>query len=126
MASDEQFSGIQAGSVARRARRVWARHLITPKEQVAGPSMTAEEGQAAPVRHGGQHGGTGVVAAVDDTVLYRVGRAHDRVIRACDHATRVNDVCDRTLRRLRARERALAAEKEPTSRWPPRPPPTSR
>jgi hypothetical protein len=111
MASDEQeeqFSSIKAGSVARRARRIQARHIATPPsppaptEQVAAPSrrmvrhlaapsQLAEEWRAAP----GRHGDTGVVAAVDDTASYRASHA-----------------CDRAIRHQHARNCTLPADKE--------------
>ena len=80
MASEEPFSGILPGWVARRALRIQARPLgaspisLGPTEPVAAPSRRVVQQLAAPVkldeewrvalrRHGGEHTGTGVVAA---------------------------------------------------------------
>ena len=80
MASDEPFSGILPGWVARRALRIRARLLgasptsLGPTEPVAVPSRRVvqqfatpvqldEEWRVAPRRYGGEHAGTGVVAA---------------------------------------------------------------
>ena len=81
MASDEPFSGILPGWVARRALLIRARPLgasptsLGPTEPVAAPSRRVVQQLAAPVqldqewrvaphRHGGEHAGTGVIAAV--------------------------------------------------------------
>ena len=88
MASEEPFSGILPGWVARRALRIRARPLgasptsLGPTEPVAAPSRRVvqqlaapvqldEEWRVAPRRHGGEHTGTGVVAAAS----YRASRA---------------------------------------------------
>ena len=80
MASDEPFSGILPGWVARRALRIRARQLgasptsLGPTEPVAAPSRRVvqqlaapvqldEEWRVAPRRHSGEHAGTGAVAA---------------------------------------------------------------
>ena len=80
MASDEPFSGILPGWVARRALRIRARPLgasptsLGPTEPVAAPSRRVvqqlaapiqldEEWRVAPRRHGREHAGTGTVAA---------------------------------------------------------------
>ena len=80
MASDEPFSGILLGWVARRALRIRARPLgasptsLGPTEPVAAPSKRVVQQLAAPVQldeewrvaprwHGGEHTDTGVVAA---------------------------------------------------------------
>ena len=80
MASDEPFSGILPGWVARRALRVHARPLgasptsLGPTEpvtapsrrmvqQLAAPVQLDEEWRVAPRRHGSKHAGTGAVAA---------------------------------------------------------------
>src|SRR3990170_7134547 len=80
MASEEPFSGILPGWVARRALRIWARPLgasptsLGPTEPVAAPSRRVvqqlaapvqldEEWRVAPRRHSGEHTCTGVVAA---------------------------------------------------------------
>ena len=80
MASDEPFSGILPGWVARRALRIRARPLgasptsLGPTEPVAAPSRRVvqqlaapvqldEEWRVAPRRHGGKHTSTGVVVA---------------------------------------------------------------
>ena len=80
MASQEPFSGILPGWVARRALRIRARPLdasstlLGPTEpvvapilrvvlQLAAPVQLDEEWRVAPCRHCGEHAGTGVIAA---------------------------------------------------------------
>ena len=99
MASEEPFSGILPGWVARRALRIRARPLgasptsLGPTEPVAAPSRRVvqqlaapvqldEEWRVAPRRHGGEHTGTGVVAAAS----YCASRVCGRASRACGSA----------------------------------------
>ena len=100
MASEEPFSGILPGWVARRALRIRARPLgasptsLGPTEPVAAPSRRVvqqlaapvqldEEWRVAPRRHGGEHAGTGVVAAAS----YRATSVYGgRASRACGSA----------------------------------------
>src|SRR3954466_14998499 len=80
MASDELFSGILPGWVARRALRIRVRPLgasptsLGPTEPVTAPSRRVvqqlsapvhldEDWRVAPRRHDSKHAGTGVVAA---------------------------------------------------------------
>ena len=86
MASDEPFSGILPGWVARRALRIRARTLgasptsLGPTEPVAAPSRRVVQQLAAPVQldvewrvsprwHGGEHTGTGAVPAWSNSPL---------------------------------------------------------
>ena len=103
MASDEPFSGLLPGWVARRARRIRARPLgalptsLGPTELVAAPSgrmvrelatpvQLDEEWRVAPRRHGGGHGNTGVIAAVSYRATSvcdgRASRAYDSAMQA--------------------------------------------
>ena len=99
MASEEPFSGILPGWVARRALRIRARPLgasptsLGPTEPVAAPSRRVvhqlaapvqldEEWRVAPRRHGGEHTGTGVIPAAS----YRASRVCGRASRACGSA----------------------------------------
>ena len=102
MASDEPFSGILPGWVARRALRIRARPLgasptsLGPTEPVAAPSRRVVQQLAAPVqldeewrvapcrRHGAEHVGTGVVAAAS----YRASRVSGCASHACGRASR--------------------------------------
>ena len=99
MASEEPFSGILPGWVARRAFRIWAMPLgasptsLCPTEPVATPSRRVvqrlatpvqldEEWRVAPRQHGDEHTGTGVVASAS----YRASRDCGRASRACGSA----------------------------------------
>ena len=101
MASDEPFSGILPGWVARRALRIRARPLgasptsLGPTEPVAAPSRRVvqqlaapvqldEEWRVAPHRHGGEHAGTGAVAAASYCATSVCGGG--RASRACGSA----------------------------------------
>ena len=106
MASDEPFSGILPGWVARRALRIRARQLgasptsLGPTEPVAAPSRRVvqqlaapvqldEEWRVAPRRHGGEHASTGIVAASYCATNVYGGRASHvcgRASRACGSA----------------------------------------
>ena len=102
MASDEPFSGILPGWVARRALRIRARPLgasptsLGPTEPVAAPSrrvvqqlaapvQLAEEWRVSPRRHGGEHTSTGVVAAAS----YHASCVRGHASRACGSAMQV-------------------------------------
>src|SRR3954465_6779239 len=107
MASDEPFSGILPGWVARRALRIRARPLgasptsLGPTEPVATPSRRVvqqlaslvqldEEWRVAPRWHGGEHAGTGVDAAASYRATSVCGGGTSRVCgsasRACSSA----------------------------------------
>ena len=102
MASEEPFFGILPGWVARQALRIRARPLgasptsLGPMEPVAAPSRRVvqqfatpvqldEEWRAAPRRHGGEHTGTGVVAAASYRATSVCG---GRAYRVCGRASR--------------------------------------
>ena len=97
MASEEPFSGILPGWVARRALRIRARPLgasptsLGPMKPVAAPIRRVvqqlaalvqldEEWRVAPHRHGGEHAGMGAIAAAS----YRATSV--RASRACGSA----------------------------------------
>ena len=104
MASDELFSGILPGWVARRALRIRARPLgasptsLGPTEPVAAPSrrvvqqLTApvqldEEWRVAPRRHDGEHAGTGIISAASyHATSGRATGVCGRASRACGSA----------------------------------------
>ena len=109
MASDEPFSGILPGWVARRALRIRARPLgasptsLGPTEPVAAPSRRVvqqlaapvqldEEWRVAPRRHSGEHTGTGAIAAASYHATSVCGgcvsRVCERASRACSRASR--------------------------------------
>ena len=113
MASEEPFSGILPGWVARRALRIRARPLgasptsLGPTEPVAAPSRRVvqqlaapvqldEEWRVAPRRHGGEHAGTGVVAAASfhatSVCGCRASRVCGRASRACGSAMQAETV----------------------------------
>ena len=100
MASEEPFSGILPGWVARRALRIRARPLgasptsLGPTEPVAAPRTRVvqqlaalvqldEEWRVAPRRHGGEHAGTGTVAVASYRATSVCG---GRASRACGSA----------------------------------------
>ena len=106
MASDEPFSGILPGWVARRALRIRARPLgasptsLGPTEPVAAPSrrvvqqlvapVQLDEWRVAPRRHSGKHAVTGAVAAASYRATSvcggRASRVCGRASRACGNA----------------------------------------
>ena len=106
MASDEPFSGILPGWVARRALRIRARPLgasptsLGPTEPVAAPSRRVVQQLAAPVQldeewrvaprwHGGEHAGTGVIATASyHATSGYASRVCGRASRACGCASR--------------------------------------
>ena len=104
---EEQFSGIKAVWVARRARQLASPPTSpSPSEavaalsqrvvpQLASPIQLEEECRLAPRRLVGEHGGTGIVAALDTAASYIA-----------------SSVCDCAIRRRRARSRDMQAEKE--------------
>ena len=88
MASDEPFSGILPGWVARRALRIRARPLgasptsLGPTEPVAAPSRRVVQQLAAPGQLDEERR-TGVIAAVHAAASYRASRVCGRASRAC-------------------------------------------
>ena len=101
MASDEPFSGILPGWVARRALRIRARPLgalptslglmepvAAPSrrvvQQLAAPVQLDEEWRVAPRRHGGEHASMGVVAAASYRATSVCG---GRTSRVCGRAS---------------------------------------
>ena len=106
MASEEPFSGILPGWVARRALRIRARPLgasptsLGPTEPVAAPSRRVVQQLAAPVQldeewrvaprwHGGEHASTGIVVAAS----YRVPVAAPPVSVGVPLLLRCQEVC---------------------------------
>ena len=102
MAYEEPFSGILPGWVAHRALRIRARPLgasptlLGPTEPVATPSRCVVQQLAAPVQlddewrvaprwHGGEHAGTGAVAAASYRATSVCG---GRTSRVCGRASR--------------------------------------
>ena len=98
--------------MARRARQLRARQLASPPTspspseavaalsqrvvpQLVGPIQLEEECRLAPRRLVEEHGGTGIVAALDTAASYSA-----------------SSVCDCAIRRRRARSRDMQAEKE--------------
>ena len=109
---EEQFSDIKAVWVARRARQLRARQLAAPPTspspseavaalsqrvvpQLASPIQLEEECRLAPRRLVGEHGGTGIVAALDAAASYIPP-----------------SVCDYAIHHRRTRVRDIQAEKE--------------
>ena len=107
MASDEPFSGILPGWVARRALRIRARPVgasptsLGPTEPVAAPSRRVvqqlaapvqldEEWRVAPCRHDGEHDSTGDITVVSYRATSvcggRASRVCGRASRACGSA----------------------------------------
>ena len=134
MASDEPFSGILPGWVARRALRIRARPLgasptlLGPTEPVAAPSRRVvqqlaapvqldEEWRVAPRRHGGVHVDTSAVAA-----------ASYRATNVCGAAPPVSVGAPPVPAAAPCRQRQKPGAWTVTSRWPvsPCPPPSSR
>ena len=107
MTSEEQFSGIKVVWVVCRARQL-ASPPTSPRpseavaelsqrvvSELASPIQLEEECRLAPRRLVGEHGGTGIIAALDAATSYSA-----------------SSVCDCAIRRRRECSRDMQAEKE--------------